>query len=59
MNTNDSKWSRLMKAVVAAVADSGDDEWPPKCSTFLYQPVHPNAIKHEQEKVATTEKTEL
>lgn len=49
MNTNESKVKKLLKKIVTAVAGSGDDDWPPKCSALLYQPVHPNVSKSESQ----------
>lgn len=46
MNTNESKVKKLLKTIVTAVADSGDD-WPPKCSALLYQPIRPTVSKSE------------
>lgn len=49
MNASESKMKNLLKKIVNAVADSGDD-WPPKCCALLYQPVHPNATKSETQR---------
>lgn len=42
MNAHESKIKNLLKTVITAVADSGEDEWPPKCTALLYQPVRPD-----------------
>lgn len=49
MNTNESKVKKLLKTIVTAVADSGDDDWPPKCSALLYQPIRPTVSKSESQ----------
>lgn len=58
MNSNESKVKSLLKTIVTAMADSGNDDWPPKCSALLYQPVHPCASESQtQIESSTSEKT--
>ena len=47
MNANEARIKNLLKTVITAVADSGEDEWPPKCTALLYQPVRPDASSAE------------
>ncbi len=41
MNANNSAMKTLLKKIAVSLASSGDDEWPPRCTALLYQPVHP------------------
>lgn len=46
MNANESRLKNWLKTLVDIVADSGNDDWPPKCSALLYQPVRPSESEH-------------
>ena len=44
----------LLKSAVKAMIKHDSDEWPPGCSLFNYQPVHPRAKVTEKQENQTT-----
>ena len=55
MKETKNVFEKITAKVVTAMIDQDERSWPPSCSYFAYQPVHPTVRMQESAEVANKE----